>query len=57
MIGRSIVETTVRSSAATNTLNPTTTRMVAGEGRRLVVSLVVLLVMPFMASRAQAVRS
>jgi hypothetical protein len=30
MIGRSIVDTTVRSSAATNTLNPTTIRIVRG---------------------------
>ena len=34
MIGRSIVATTVRSSAATNTLNPTTARIAAGDGRR-----------------------
>jgi hypothetical protein len=30
MIGRSIVDTTVRSSAATNTLNPTTAKIAAG---------------------------
>src|SRR6187549_1976069 len=37
MIGRSIVATTVRSSAATNTLKPTTARIAAGDGRRRVV--------------------
>ena len=36
MIGRSIVDTTVRSSAATNTLKPTTARIAAGDGRRRV---------------------
>src|SRR3954452_7536151 len=36
MIGRSIVATTVRSSAATNTLKPTTARIAAGDGRRRV---------------------
>src|SRR5262245_4489015 len=35
MIGRSIVETTVRSSAATNTLKPTTARIAAGDGTRV----------------------
>src|SRR5262245_20476755 len=34
MIGRNIVETTVRSSAATNTLKPTTARIHAGDGTR-----------------------
>ena len=37
MIGRSIVDTTVRSSAATNTLKPTTARIAAGDGRRVTV--------------------
>src|SRR5688572_2245312 len=36
MIGRSIVATTVRSSAATNTLKPTTARIADGDGRRRV---------------------